>query len=822
MMIRSWLSTTSGQQLSQRATNTYKLRVLESIDLQAHLAASTAFEPMTSTHSTDFMEGESAEKQWEGPQQNKDLDSEPLEASAAVVACGLDTAPTQRFKNSHGNGNDEKKTTDDKMGGNGHERKQAPILRNSGQQAPKKDNKLSVSFSTDLPASDVEFSATSQAMSEISTTSHSIDDSIRMPLSTGRPKHPADDQETHYSLKDLLDSTKEGVDEAAVFHTIETGGNVIKKEIEDNMLPRVPDDLLLNLHANERLKKELVSDGVAGNNSGDPVLKRTLLRRNKSDGDSSDLVDLTRRLAMMPGVQRWENAAKELSGHEYNAKSENDSDDDGEAPATLTRTGLDRYYQNAALIFPTKRTPTKKQLSDQSSERDVESAVFGRGDSGIDARTEDPDAIKKTKKMNALQRMRETRRRAKVDFGFFVEFMQPHKKSLWRHGCHVVCYIILPCLIMAGLLFYVFDNPPVGYALIPCSNLTTPPGNGGGASLPFGGGQFRSPTAAPTPSTPVPDPMLTMGENATLPLWLSESPSAAPTRQPTYSIFDREVPLCIDEGKTLKEASVSWGFLFVARQVMTLSLAIFLQLIVIDFLTLRTRIFPKVMGTRLSLALAQSKGWPFVLFMWALLDLCFLFGPRRIARHWLYWQNLIDLMNATNPSGDVTNNSIYSRMLYVAVGLSVAVTIKRTVMGNFVGKRVVVNYRQDLSKVVKKCLLVSEVAALASIPHRVSERKTATQRFGSFGEMYVNPLQKKFSLPAEESDDEVDLMGETIENFTPIRRSTISKSASPSSSSIESTIAEMLDEWEEPELEDSTGQVSQELKKRFRFLPLGS
>lgn len=120
-----------------------------------------------------------------------------------------------------------------------------------------------------------------------------------------------------------------------------------------------------------------------------------------------------------------------------------------------------------------------------------------------------------------------------------------------------------------------------------------------------------------------------------------------------------------------------------------LCVSIFLQLLVIDFLTLRTRIFPKLLGTQMSLAIAQSKGWPFVLLMWALLDLLFLYGDRRVARHWLYWQKLIDLMNSTNPSGNVTDHDRYKLIIYLSIGLSVAVTVKRTLIGNFVGKRVV-------------------------------------------------------------------------------------------------------------------------------------
>jgi prepilin signal peptidase PulO-like enzyme (type II secretory pathway) len=128
---------------------------------------------------------------------------------------------------------------------------------------------------------------------------------------------------------------------------------------------------------------------------------------------------------------------------------------------------------------------------------------------------------------------------------------------------------------------------------------------------------------------------------------------------------------------------------FFSRQVVLLCVAIFLQLLVIDFLTLRTRLFPKLLGTQISLAIAQSKGWPFVLLMWALLDMIFLYGSRRVARHWLFWQKWIQMMNATNPSGNITDSDTYKLIIYISIGLGAAVTVKRTLMGNFVGKRVV-------------------------------------------------------------------------------------------------------------------------------------
>jgi hypothetical protein len=113
---------------------------------------------------------------------------------------------------------------------------------------------------------------------------------------------------------------------------------------------------------------------------------------------------------------------------------------------------------------------------------------------------------------------------------------------------------------------------------------------------------------------------------------------------------------------------------------------------VIDFLIFRTRVFPRLLGTTLSLTVAQAKGWPSELFFWALIDFMMLWGDRTFVKHWAFWQDLIGMMNDSNPSGSVIHSNIYFRILMSALGLSVAVTLKRSIMGHVVGKRVVGKY----------------------------------------------------------------------------------------------------------------------------------
>jgi hypothetical protein len=351
----------------------------------------------------------------------------------------------------------------------------------------------------------------------------------------------------------------------------------------------------------------------------------------------------------------------------------------------LTRSKSRRhsYYENAAQILAQRKTP----ISNSSSDDDLENGEATEDD--------DPSSKKKKKMMMMHSRkpkwLRHMGYNAKAEYDFFVEFVKPHKKRIFGLFVKGLWMCIVPSLVVAGLLFYVFGNPPVGFALIECTALADLKPNTTTYDLFPWDGQPLPPTPAPTPQ-PAPFPTITPTVvNFTHPPGVVESPSTAPTREPSYSVFDKnDSELCIDEEKSLEKASYSWWILFIGcRQLITLAFARLSQLFFIDFFVLQTKCLPRILGTAISLGIAQSKGWPFTLFSWAIFDLILLYGYRQFSRHWLYWQSLIDIFNATNPSGNVTDNDFYKRVIYVSIGLSIAVTIKRALVGNLVGKRVV-------------------------------------------------------------------------------------------------------------------------------------
>ena len=60
------------------------------------------------------------------------------------------------------------------------------------------------------------------------------------------------------------------------------------------------------------------------------------------------------------------------------------------------------------------------------------------------------------------------------------------------------------------------------------------------------------------------------------------------------------------------DATISWWLVFIARQTLTLQLAIISQSVVIDGLALKSRYVVKILSPLLTLCIVSSKGWPFL------------------------------------------------------------------------------------------------------------------------------------------------------------------------------------------------------------------
>ena len=138
-----------------------------------------------------------------------------------------------------------------------------------------------------------------------------------------------------------------------------------------------------------------------------------------------------------------------------------------------------------------------------------------------------------------------------------------------------------------------------------------------------------------------------------------------------------------------QDASISWWILFLTcRQLVTLTMALITQALVVDFLALGSRYsILRYCGPIPTLLIVQSKGWPFISTFWGTYNLILLSGDSRYARHWFYFQDFIELFNEENPGGNVINSSTNYAILRLMIIVGVCVSIKRLVVGLFLGRQ---------------------------------------------------------------------------------------------------------------------------------------
>ena len=129
-------------------------------------------------------------------------------------------------------------------------------------------------------------------------------------------------------------------------------------------------------------------------------------------------------------------------------------------------------------------------------------------------------------------------------------------------------------------------------------------------------------------------------------------------------------------------------------------------MIVIDFLSVSTRLMLRIVGPIITLLIVQSKGWPFVCLTWGLLNFGLLHGDRDFSRHWMYWQEPVRLFNNHNPSGQVVDSTVYTQILIVVCCVSVVVAIKRFVLGLFLSRNTFREYKDENFKLLQLLLVM--------------------------------------------------------------------------------------------------------------------
>jgi len=337
---------------------------------------------------------------------------------------------------------------------------------------------------------------------------------------------------------------------------------------------------------------------------------------------------------------------------------------------------------------------------------------------------------------------------------WYHDLIQPKLPSFVRGATHSICFIIVPLLAVAFILYYGMDNPM---------------SSGNGAKAEVG----------------------------------------------NWDVGDE---------------SWSWWVLLIVRQVFVLSCVKTGEVITIDILALRTPLFLKTVGSLATLVIVQARGWPYVLTFWSLFDFILLYGNRKFARHWLYWQDWVELFTASNPAGNFLHSDFYMKLLLAMMFVGVVTSLKRFWLATFLGRRSYAHYGPELEIILAKMLLVSQIA-------RLGRHIDSNINVSIISDGYAYPMQqnKSIALPGltTDSEDDIDDVSRSASK-TPSESQTngfgqslldagigsklVSKLSKPRpdnaraslnksttmSSSKQLEIMQLLNEWEEPDIKTNS------------------
>jgi hypothetical protein len=213
----------------------------------------------------------------------------------------------------------------------------------------------------------------------------------------------------------------------------------------------------------------------------------------------------------------------------------------------------------------------------------------------------------------------------KNEWDIFNNFLNPRKATMSTYARYIILYLWIPSAAAACILWYFFDNAPTGK------------------------GPFATGSAAAINSTAV----------------------------DTHPV-----------AKIQQKASISWWIIFIAfREVGILIMSKCVEAVIVDFLAIQTRAILRSLGPVITLLLVQSKGWPFLLSCWGVLNFLLVAGDKHFNRHWLFFQHFWGLLNENNPSGDVTNTLWFKRICAIASSVGAAVAAKRVAVGIYLGRQ---------------------------------------------------------------------------------------------------------------------------------------
>eukprot|EP00557_Chaetoceros_sp_GSL56_P008411 CAMPEP_0176506328 /NCGR_PEP_ID=MMETSP0200_2-20121128/16971_1 /TAXON_ID=947934 /ORGANISM="Chaetoceros sp., Strain GSL56" /LENGTH=975 /DNA_ID=CAMNT_0017905945 /DNA_START=568 /DNA_END=3491 /DNA_ORIENTATION=+ len=310
-------------------------------------------------------------------------------------------------------------------------------------------------------------------------------------------------------------------------------------------------------------------------------------------------------------------------------------------------------------------------------------------------------------------------------------------------------------------------------------------------------------------------------------------------------------------------ASYSWWCLFAIRLGITLTLARITEFVLIDYIALETSLSVRLIGRLLTLMMIQAKGWPILCVFWGVWNFIVLHGSDRFTKHWFFWCSgtfgIFD--DEKNSSGGITSDRTYTVILVTMIITGVIIMVKRLLISLLLGKKKYVTYGPQMEKIMRKVLLIAEVALLAediAFSAKNSENSlintTKSPARGWLFENYRSEIDAEDEEEDEESITETDVsvgrrknsdlydfplddlassqrgndkgarQDSTIRKahqrfiqWVPFKKTGTKKGITKLLETKESELDKLLDEWEEPEVAQKISWAETSIEKILQF-----
>lgn len=214
------------------------------------------------------------------------------------------------------------------------------------------------------------------------------------------------------------------------------------------------------------------------------------------------------------------------------------------------------------------------------------------------------------------------------------------------------------------------------------------------------------------------------------------------------------------------DSSLSWWILFGLRNYMTLQLAYGTEYVLVDVLASRSTLLLEVVGPLITLYIIQAKGWPLVSNFWGLWSLALI----QNGEGWLAWTE-IEMFSSDNHDGGIPSGDRYLQVLKSLITIGAAVTIKRTVLAMYLGRRIYFHYKKKVERVMLEMLLITEVSDLSQaiddfefieeeekVARKTSTKESIAQTFKNttMADIAKSQLRQHSDIAEEDSEEEND------------------------------------------------------------------